>query len=96
MDFALSPFRGEVMCAGEDGVVRVWTLEGEKVSEMVGMEKVVMGEWSPVADGLLGVLGVDMGKCEFTVWDVKSMQSRRVQLGYTVTPKHTYTPGFEG
>ena len=95
-------FGEEVFCAGDDGSARVWRWEGrgegeggELKTEMAGemkINKVIMGEWNPIAEGIVGVLGIDLGKGVFIVWDYKKMQTKRIDLAYTVPPEINLPP----
>ena len=84
VDFSLSPFDQEVLCAGEDGKVRICSFEVQERGVLGGVEKVIQVEWNPVVRGVVGVLCVDIGRCEFRVWDVQNSQTKRAELGYMV------------
>ena len=82
-----------IFCAGEDGRVRVVQIKlddkgkeivTEVVGHLEGMEKVIQGEWHPLASDLVAVLCHDSGKSEIRLWDVSKEGYRRIQLGYSV------------
>jgi hypothetical protein len=72
-----------VATAGEDGWVKVFTIEGEEIARFM-LEKVVQIEWHPLSEGLLGVLGVQQGKTVVLVWDVIGDTKLEMRLAYTV------------
>jgi coronin-7 len=82
-----------IFCAGEDGRVTVVQIKiddkgkeivTEVVGHLEGMEKVIQGEWHPLASDLIAVLCQDSGKSEIRLWDVSKEGYRRIQLGYSV------------
>ena len=97
VDFAMRG--GEVVTAGEDGKVKVWTIEDDggkgedgglrvdEVGKLEGMEKVIQVEWHPFVKGLIGVLCVDSGKHEIRLWDYTAEGYKRIPLSYPVLPR---------
>jgi coronin-7 len=82
-----------IFCAGEDGRVTVVEIKlddkgkeivTEVVAHLEGVEKVIQGEWHPLASDLIAVLCHDSGKSEIRLWDVSKEGYRRIQLGYSV------------
>jgi coronin-7 len=86
IDFAMRG--GEVVTAGEDGRVKVWTIQGDNVVEeerkLEGMEKVIQVEWHPYIEALIGVLCVDSGKHEIRLWDYTAEGYKRIPLSCSV------------
>ena len=87
----------EIVCAGDDGRVKVWRLwqsedEGgvgvEDGAKLEGMEKVIQVEWHPFVKGLIAVLCVDLGHYEIRLWDHTGEGYRRMPLSYPVCPIH--------
>lgn len=83
VDFMLCRISPQVATAGEDGWIKVFTIEGDEFARFM-LEKVVQIEWHPLAEGLLGVLGVQHGKTVVLAWDVLGETKLEMKLDYTV------------
>jgi hypothetical protein len=85
----------KIFCAGEDGRITVVEIkqdelakeiETDVVCQLEGMEKVIQGEWHPLARDLIAVLCHDSGKSEIRLWDISNGEYRRIALAYSVIP----------
>jgi len=80
-DFDIEPFGNRVVIAGEDGVVRLWTVgedgiqgvgpEAEQVIKGDGIDKIATVAFHPTAKDLLTVLTNDQGTCAVRLFDLK-------------------------
>jgi hypothetical protein len=80
-DFDIEPFGNRVAIAGEDGLVRIWTVgedgiqgvgpEAEQVLKGDGVDKIATIAFHPTAKDLLTVLTNDQGTCAIRLFDLK-------------------------
>ena len=80
-DFDIEPFGNRVAIAGEDGLVRIWTVgedgiqgvgpEAEQVLKGDGIDKIAIIAFHPTAKDLLTVLTNDQGTCAIRLFDLK-------------------------
>lgn len=80
-DFDIEPFGNRVAIAGEDGLVRIWTVgedgiqgvgpEAEQVLKGDAIDKIATIAFHPTAKDLLTVLTNDQGTCAIRLFDLK-------------------------
>jgi hypothetical protein len=79
-DFDIEPFGNRIAIAGEDGLVRIWTVgedgiqgvgpEAEQVLKGDGVDKIATIAFHPTAKDLLTVLTNDQGTCAIRLLDL--------------------------
>jgi WD40 repeat protein len=83
-DFDVEPFGSRVAIAGEDGLIRIWTVgedgiqgvgpEAEQVLKGDGIDKIATIAFHPTAKDLLTVLTNDQGTCAIRLFDLEAGQ----------------------
>lgn len=86
-DFAADPFVDRVVCAGEDGVLRVWTLSADGVEgagpepDVVrgkGVERIVHVQFHPTAQDLLLAASNEHGSSHLRFFDLATGKEEKV------------------
>ena len=81
VDFEACQYAPNVVIAGEDGSVRVYSGKEEK---RIQVEKVVQVSWHPLASNVIGILCVEQGNSEFRVWNSEEGSEKVCGLAYPV------------